>query len=66
MRNVAPRGIMERLTGGLSSFSVSHFDRKDRFADNACREPHGFLSEYITARLFAAGSPGERFSLATC
>ena len=63
MSKMAPREMAQKLAGGLLSFPVTHFDSEGRFAEKPYREHYAWLSEHKVAGLFAAGGPGEYFSL---
>lgn len=63
MSKLAPLEMAQKLSKGLLSFPVTHFDAQGRFAEKAYREHCGWLSQYKVAGLFAAGGTGEFFSL---
>ncbi|HWY62468.1 MAG TPA: 5-dehydro-4-deoxyglucarate dehydratase, partial [Rhizomicrobium sp.] len=63
MSKLAPLEMAQKLSTGLLSFPVTHFDSEGRFAEKAYREHYAWLSQYKVAGLFAAGGTGEFFSL---
>lgn len=58
-----PEEIKSRLSSGLLSFPVTHFDTDLRLNLDSYREHVGWLSGFDAAALFAAGGTGEFFSL---
>lgn len=55
--------LKQRISAGLLSFPITHFDEQLAFNKQAYQEHIGWLSEYGAAALFAAGGTGELFSL---
>lgn len=58
-----PEEIKSKLSSGLLSFPVTHFDADLRLNLDSYREHVGWLSGFGAAALFAAGGTGEFFSL---
>ncbi len=63
MPALAPAELAQRLSSGLLSFPVTHFDADLAFDEGAYREHLQWLSGFPVAGLFAAGGTGEGFSL---
>ena len=63
MSKLAPLEMAHKLSKGLLSFPVTHFDAEGRFVEGPYREHYAWLSQYNIAGLFAAGGTGEFFSL---
>ena len=55
--------VGSKLSSGLLSFPVTHFDASGAFAEQPYREHNEWLLEYKPAGIFAAGGTGEFFSL---
>ena len=60
---MSPEEIKLRLSSGLLSFPVTHFDSDLRLNLASYREHVAWLSSFDAAALFAAGGTGEFFSL---
>ena len=60
-----PQELANRLTSGLLSFPVTHFDADLRFDERGYREHLAWQSGFDVAGLFAGGGTGEGFSLTT-
>ena len=60
---MSPEEIKSRLSSGLLSFPVTHFDSDLRLNLDSYREHVAWLSGFDAAALFAAGGTGEFFSL---
>ncbi|RCW78392.1 5-dehydro-4-deoxyglucarate dehydratase [Phyllobacterium bourgognense] len=60
---MSPEEIKSRLSSGLLSFPVTHFDSDLRLNLASYREHVSWLSSFDAAALFAAGGTGEFFSL---
>jgi 5-dehydro-4-deoxyglucarate dehydratase len=60
---LSPEELATRLTSGLLSFPVTHFDSSLRFDEPRYREHLGWQASFDVAGLFAAAGPGEGFSL---
>jgi 5-dehydro-4-deoxyglucarate dehydratase len=60
---MSPEEIKSRLSSGLLSFPVTHFDDELRLNLDSYREHVAWLSRFDAAALFAAGGTGEFFSL---
>lgn len=60
---MSPEEIKSRLSSGLLSFPVTHFDSDLRLNLDSYREHVAWLSSFDAAALFAAGGTGEFFSL---
>jgi 5-dehydro-4-deoxyglucarate dehydratase len=60
---LSPQQLADRISGGLLSFPVTHFDSDLEFDEPRYREHVEWLSGYDVAGLFAAGGTGEFFSL---
>jgi 5-dehydro-4-deoxyglucarate dehydratase len=60
---MSPEEIKSRLSSGLLSFPVTHFDSELRLNLDSYREHVEWLSGFDAAALFAAGGTGEFFSL---
>ncbi|MGC7100950.1 5-dehydro-4-deoxyglucarate dehydratase [Amycolatopsis lurida] len=58
-----PDALAEKLTSGLLSFPVTHFDAELRFDEPRYREHLAWQASCGAAGLFAAGGTGEGFSL---
>ena len=63
MTKYSPTELVETLGSGLLSFPVTHVDADLQLDETAYREHLEWLSGYPVAGLFAAGGPGEGFSL---
>ena len=63
MPNTTPDELAARLTAGLLSFPVTHFDAELRFDEQRYRQHLDWQSGFDVAGLFAAGGTGEGFSL---
>jgi 5-dehydro-4-deoxyglucarate dehydratase len=61
--HLAPADLAARLTTGLLSFPVTHFDEDLEFDEPRYREHLAWQAGYDVAGLFAAGGTGEGFSL---
>jgi len=61
----APDDLAARLSSGLLSFPVTHFDDDLRFDEPRYREHLAWQAGFDVAGLFAAGGTGEGFSLTT-
>jgi 5-dehydro-4-deoxyglucarate dehydratase len=59
----APDDLAARLSSGLLSFPVTHFDDDLRFDEPRYREHLAWQASFDVAGLFAAGGTGEGFSL---
>jgi 5-dehydro-4-deoxyglucarate dehydratase len=59
----SPADLASRLTTGLLSFPVTHFDDDLEFDEPRYREHLAWQAGYDVAGLFAAGGTGEGFSL---
>lgn len=55
--------LKQRISSGLLSFPVTHFDDQFEFDKKAYQEHVAWLAQYDAAALFAAGGTGELFSL---
>lgn len=55
--------LKQRISTGLLSFPVTHFDNQLEFNKGAYQEHVSWLAQYDAAALFAAGGTGELFSL---
>ena len=60
---LSPEELAGRLTSGLLSFPVTHFDSALRFDEPRYREHLAWQASFDVAGLFAAGGTGEGFSL---
>lgn len=60
---MAPAELATRLTRGLLSFPVTHFDAKLAFDEPRYREHLAWQGSFGVAGLFAGGGTGEGFSL---
>src|SRR5215213_3366871 len=60
---LSPEELAGRLTSGLLSFPVTHFDSALRFDEPRYREHLAWQAGFDVAGLFAAGGTGEGFSL---
>jgi 5-dehydro-4-deoxyglucarate dehydratase len=60
---LSPEELAGRLTSGLLSFPVTHFDSALRFDEPRYREHLAWQASFNVAGLFAAGGTGEGFSL---
>jgi 5-dehydro-4-deoxyglucarate dehydratase len=60
-----PAELASRLTQGLLSFPVTHFDAQLAFDEPRYREHLAWQASFGVAGLFAAGGTGEGFSLTT-
>jgi 5-dehydro-4-deoxyglucarate dehydratase len=60
---MAPAELARRISEGLLSFPVTHFDDRGDFSERAYRDHIGWMLEHRPAALFAAGGTGEYFSL---
>ena len=63
MTIMPPTDLAARLTTGLLSFPVTHFDANLEFDEPRYREHLAWQAGYDVAGLFAAGGTGEGFSL---
>jgi 5-dehydro-4-deoxyglucarate dehydratase len=63
MSKMTPTEMVKRLTSGLLSFPVTHFDRDGAFAEKEYRAHCSWLLRHSISGLFAAGGTGEFFSL---
>ncbi|MFP5071652.1 5-dehydro-4-deoxyglucarate dehydratase [Pseudonocardia nantongensis] len=63
MPNTTPDELAARLTAGLLSFPVTHFDAELQFDEQRYRQHLDWQSGFDVAGLFAAGGTGEGFSL---
>ncbi|GLZ01725.1 5-dehydro-4-deoxyglucarate dehydratase [Actinoplanes sp. NBRC 103695] len=63
MTPTQPEELAARLTTGLLSFPVTHFDDRLSFDEPRYREHLGWQAGFGVAGLFAAGGTGEGFSL---
>ncbi len=59
----APDDLAARLSSGLLSFPVTHFDDDLQFDERRYREHLAWQASFDAAGLFAAGGTGEGFSL---
>lgn len=58
-----PADMIRRVSSGLLSFPVTHFDRDGAFAEDKYRAHCSWLLGFDVGGLFAAGGTGEFFSL---
>jgi 5-dehydro-4-deoxyglucarate dehydratase len=63
MTKMAPLEMAQRISQGLLSFPVTHFDAQHHFLPEDYRRHCSWLLERPVAGLFAAGGTGEFFSL---
>ena len=63
MNLMPPDELAVRLSSGLLSFPVTHFDAELRFDEARYREHLAWQAGFDVAGLFAAGGTGEGFSL---
>ncbi|HEX3754522.1 MAG TPA: 5-dehydro-4-deoxyglucarate dehydratase [Rhizomicrobium sp.] len=63
MTNRTPVEMAQKMSGGLLSFPVTHFDGEGNFAEPAYRAHCNWLLGFEISGLFAAGGTGEFFSL---
>ncbi len=63
MNPMHPDDLARRLSSGLLSFPVTHFDADLAFDEDRYREHLSWQADHDVAGLFAAGGTGEGFSL---
>lgn len=60
---MTPNELKQKISAGLLSFPVTHFDHALEFNKSAYQDHITWLASYDAAALFAAGGTGELFSL---
>lgn len=60
---MTPDDLKQKISSGLLSFPVTHFDQELEFNKIAYQDHIAWLAQFDAAALFAAGGTGELFSL---
>lgn len=60
---MTPDDLKQKISSGLLSFPVTHFDQELEFNKTAYQDHIAWLAQFDAAALFAAGGTGELFSL---